>query len=208
MPLTAARKLGWFDQKIMVRVCRVRLSENQPSSIGNSLSPKNRIPSNNFGRHLPQQEVSTRTSYQEQRSIKCNTSSEKTFAKVLRLSEKTQCVMIHAGMSQGATPATWNDVTRRLKPPKVRVTAIALLTQLANGGRLQTVANGCEHKSSVERTQIHPKTQLHADAEPRNAEPTMHTFWLRQRVKIIYKDKLSLYIHIWYSDRKRRVTRH
>ena len=61
----------------MVRVCRVRVSENQPSSIGNSLSPKNQIPSNNFGRHLPQQEVSTRTSYQEQRSIKCNTSSEK-----------------------------------------------------------------------------------------------------------------------------------
>ena len=30
------------------------------------------------------------------------------------------------------------------KPPKVRVSAIALLTQLASGGRLQTVANGCK----------------------------------------------------------------
>ena len=79
MPLTAARKLGWFDQKIMVRVCRVWVSENQPpSSIGNFLSSKNQIPSNNFGQHLiPQHEVSKRTSYQEQRSKKCNTSSKK-----------------------------------------------------------------------------------------------------------------------------------
>ena len=35
------------------------------------------------------------------------------------------------------------------KPPKVRVSAIALLTQLANGGRLQRVPNGCKRLQTV-----------------------------------------------------------
>ena len=184
MPLTAARKLGWFDQKIMVRVCRVWVSENQPpSSIGNSLSSKNRIPSNNFGQHLiPQHEVSKRTSYQEQRSKKCNTSSKKkppkSIAPVRKNARRYTCWNVtrrHACHMKRryATFETSKSESHGHSPPH----ATCERRTVANGcKRLQTVANGCEHKSSVERTQIHPKTQLHADAEPRNAEPTMHTF--------------------------------
>ena len=53
--------------------------------------------------------------------------------------------MKHVGMSQSATPATRNEATRRLKPPKVTTVAkLATGTAIATSrGRLQTVANGC-----------------------------------------------------------------
>ena len=84
----------------------------------------------------------------------------------------------HVWMSRSATPATRNEATRRLKPPK-RTTSAKLpigtairssrerlrtvangcerLRTVANGcGRLRTVANGCDHKRNVERTHPQP----------------------------------------------------
>ena len=71
-------------------------------------------------------------------------------------------------MSRSATPATRNEATTRLKPPK-RTTSAKLpigtairgsrgrLRTVANGcGRLRTVANGCDHKRNVERTHPQP----------------------------------------------------
>ena len=60
-------------------------------------------------------------------------------------------------MSQSATPATRNEATRRLKPPKRpfcrtyhRHGHIAIARTLANGcGRLRTVANGCKPLRTV-----------------------------------------------------------
>ena len=89
------------------------------------------------------------------------------------------------------------------KPPKVRVSAIALLTQLANGGRLQrvpngckrlqTVANGCEHKSRVERTQVHPETQL----PTQNQGTQNHAYILTTpaRYNNIQRQTISLFIY-------------
>ena len=90
----------------------------------------------------------------------------KTFlAKVLRpWIEKDFCfVMKHVGMSKSAAPATGNDVTRRLKPPKVTACAAVTLgtaKRPSRGraaddcGRLPTVE---KHKSSGERTRVHPQ---------------------------------------------------
>ena len=72
--------------------------------------------------------------------------------------------MKHVGKSQSATPATRNEATRRLKPPKVTAVAkLAIGTAIrpsrerlrtaANGcERLRTVADGCDRKRNVERT--------------------------------------------------------
>ena len=62
-------------------------------------------------------------------------------------------------MSQSATPATRNEATRRLKPPKVTTVArlAAIGTAIATSrGRLRTVANGCGRKRNVERTHPQP----------------------------------------------------
>ena len=66
------------------------------------------------------------------------------------------------------------------KPPKVRVSAIALLTQLASGGRLQTVANGCKWLQTVANTKAASSEHRHTlrrNCRRRTKERrTMHTF--------------------------------
>ena len=71
-------------------------------------------------------------------------------------------------MSRSAMPATRNEATQHVKPPKVTPaaelaigTAIATsrerLRTVANGcGRLRTVADGCERLRNVERTHAQP----------------------------------------------------
>ena len=64
----------------------------------------------------------------------------------------------HVWMSRSATPATRNEATRRLKPPK-RTTPAKLPIGTAIRGsreRLRTVADGCDHKRNVERTHPQP----------------------------------------------------
>ena len=71
--------------------------------------------------------------------------------------------MKHVGMSQSPTPATRNDIARRLKPPEVTTfAAVAIGTAIGSPQcphRART-AGGCErkHKSNVERTQVHPQS--------------------------------------------------
>ena len=71
--------------------------------------------------------------------------------------------MKHVGMSQSPTPATRNDIARRLKPPEVTTfAAVAIGTAIGSPEcphRART-AGGCErkHKSNVERTQVHPQS--------------------------------------------------
>ena len=79
---------------------------------------------------------------------KCNSSSENdATVYCVRLQHKTDFghVMKHVGMSQSATPATRNEATRRLKPPKVTTFAkLARGTAIATSrGRLWAVADGC-----------------------------------------------------------------
>jgi hypothetical protein len=56
-------------------------------------------------------------------------------------------------MSQSTAPATRNEVTRRFNPPKVTTFAALPIEHAVTS----TVAIGCEHKSSVERTRLNPK---------------------------------------------------
>ena len=81
-----------------------------------------------------------------------------------------QHVPKHVHMSRSATPATRNDATRHVKPPKMTTpgklpigTAIwqshERLRTVADGcGRLRTVANGCERLDNIQRTQLYPQT--------------------------------------------------
>ena len=65
-------------------------------------------------------------------------------------------------MSRSATPATRNEATRRLKPPKRTTSAklpigTAVYGPHTNGcGRLRTVADGCGRRRNVERTHPQP----------------------------------------------------
>ena len=65
-------------------------------------------------------------------------------------------VMKHIGISQSATPVRRNEVTKHLKPPKV--TTVTALPIGPHTVVLPTVADGCEHKSNVERTRLNPQT--------------------------------------------------
>ena len=60
-------------------------------------------------------------------------------------------VIKQVGMSQSATPATRNEATRRLEPPKVTPFAkLAIGTAIATSReRLRTAANGCERLQTV-----------------------------------------------------------
>ena len=61
-------------------------------------------------------------------------------------------------MSQSATPATQNEATTRLKPPKMTPPAERPIGTAIRGsrGRLRTVADGCERFGNVERTHPQP----------------------------------------------------
>ena len=63
----------------------------------------------------------------------------------------------HLWMSRSATPATRNEATRRLKPPKMIPPAeLPIGTAIwSSRGRLRTVANGCER--------LRPRTQRRAN---------------------------------------------
>ena len=64
----------------------------------------------------------------------------------------------HVWMSRSATPATRNEATRRLKPPK-RTTSAKLPIGTAirsSRERLRTVADGCDRERNVERTHPQP----------------------------------------------------
>ena len=54
-------------------------------------------------------------------------------------------------MSRSATPATRNEATKRLKPPKITTSAeLPIGTAIwSSRGRLRTVANGCERLRTV-----------------------------------------------------------
>ena len=61
-------------------------------------------------------------------------------------------------MSRSATPATRNEATRRLKPPKMTPSAELTIGTVIRGSRerLRTVADGCGRLGNVERTHPQP----------------------------------------------------
>ena len=69
-----------------------------------------------------------------------------------------QHVAKHVWMTRSATPATRNEATTRLKPPKMTTSAeLTIGTAIwSSRGRLRTVADGCDHKRNVERTHPQP----------------------------------------------------
>ena len=64
----------------------------------------------------------------------------------------------HVWMSRSATPATRNEATTRLKPPKITTSAELPIGTAIRGSRerLRTVANGCARERNVERTHPQP----------------------------------------------------
>ena len=64
----------------------------------------------------------------------------------------------HVWMSRSATPATRNEVTPHVKPPKMTPSAELTIGKAIRPSheRLRPVANGCEHKRNVERTHPQP----------------------------------------------------
>ena len=79
-----------------------------------------------------------------------------------------RCVPKHVCIPRSTTPATRNEITTRLKPPKstppaelpigtaIRTSYERLRTVANDCGRLRTVADGCDHKRNVERTHPQP----------------------------------------------------
>ena len=61
-------------------------------------------------------------------------------------------------MSRSATPATRNEATTRLQPPKRTTSAELPIGTAIRGSRehLRTVANGCARERNVERTHPQP----------------------------------------------------
>ena len=61
-------------------------------------------------------------------------------------------------MSRSAMPATRNEATRHVKPPKMTTSAeLTIGTAIRESrGQLRTVANGCGHKRDVERPHPQP----------------------------------------------------
>ena len=61
-------------------------------------------------------------------------------------------------MSRSATPATRNEATTRLKPPKMTTSAELPIGTAIRGSRkrLRTVADGCARERNVERTHPQP----------------------------------------------------
>ena len=61
-------------------------------------------------------------------------------------------------MSRSATPATRNEATTRLKPPKITTSAeLPIGTAIRSSReRLRTVADGCDRERNVERTHPQP----------------------------------------------------
>ena len=90
---------------------------------------------------------------------KCNASSEND-AKVHK--NDFRHVMKHVGMSQSTTPATWNEAMRRLKFETSKSDRFCRTPHIGRHGhsdlianarrRLQADADGCQRRSSVERT--------------------------------------------------------
>ena len=66
--------------------------------------------------------------------------------------------MKHVEMSPSATPATWNEARRRLKPTKVTTFAeLAIGTAIRTSqGHLRTVVDGCERLRNVGQTHPQP----------------------------------------------------
>ena len=90
-------------------------------------------------------------------------------------------------MSRGATPATRNEATPHVKPPKVTPSAeltIGMGMWSSRGrfcGRLRTVANGCGRKH-VERT--HPRT-------PRVKREPLRRIWEKHAIRHIWSAALA-----------------
>ena len=61
--------------------------------------------------------------------------------------------MKHVGMSQSATPATRNEATRRLKPPKVTIVAKLAIGTAIRPSRERTVAQRLANTASTPRPQ-------------------------------------------------------
>ena len=90
-------------------------------------------------------------------------------------------------MSRSATPATRNEATRRLKPPK-RTTSAKLPIGTAirsSRERLRTVANGCDHKRNVERT--HPQPP-----DPQSETGTLATHSGKMDIELIERFTLGV----------------
>ena len=94
----------------------------------------------------------------------------------------------HVWMSRSATPATRNEATRRLKPPK-RTTYAKLPIGTAirsSHERLRTVANGCGRGSNVKRT--HPQPP-----DPQSETGTLATHSGKKTTR--YTNSFSLFTH-------------
>ena len=122
----------------------------------------------------------------------------------------------HVCMSRSATPATRNETTRSLKPPKNdhlcrtyhRHGHMVLTRTVADGcGRLRTVANGCERLQTVADGcgRLRTYTQRRANT-PSTPNPQSETGTLATHSGIKY-DVIIVNQKAWALDKKQNMRR-
>ena len=122
-------------------------------------------------------------------------------------------------MSQSATPATRNEATTRLKPPKMTTSAklpigtairssYERLRTVADGcGRLRTVANGCGRGRNVERTHSQPPDpQSETGTLATHSGKTVEEFHEIIMDMWIYEDKNFGFIWFYIPIRRLNIT--
>ena len=98
-------------------------------------------------------------------------------------------------MSRSATPATRNEATTRLQPPKRTTSAELPIGTAIRGsrGRLRTVADGCDRERKVERT--HPQPP-----DPQSETGTLATHSGKHRVIQRWSEKLMHFFGLPMGD--------
>ena len=117
----------------------------------------------------------------------------------------------HVWMSRSATPATRNEATTRLKPPKITTSAeLPIGTAIRSSrGRLRTVADGCARERNVERTHPQPPDPqsetgtlaTHSGKKQKNKPPFLNVYVadnIYSTCKNLFKDIITCY-NVWCS---------
>ena len=127
VPLTAARKPGWLDRKTWFwATISARVSENQPSSSRHFSFPQKPKPIQQPLTPLPHELWAASSPTTDVNKVQLSSPADHKMQLIFWPPRKSiapvrQNDFRHLMMSQSATPATQNDIARRLKPPKVRV---------------------------------------------------------------------------------------
>ena len=102
-------------------------------------------------------------------------------------------------MSRSATPATRNEATTRLKPPKITTSAeLPIGTAIRSSrGRLRTVANGCERLRTVADGCTRERNVERTHPQPPDPQSETGTLATHSGISDIHSSLYMQYIHIY-----------